>query len=151
MHWDDLVPEVGEGFRDLKPKSVATFFPNEIPRKFRWSDVRISHAHRAMDDTTQRLRSVFGAAEICSPAVDDLPSALKDWAQERQIKTVLAYKPFVGELGDQVPTIVNVLSAAGIQLLFLRRQCDASLFPFATKGFFDFWQKSQPLIASLRL
>ncbi|MEY5013628.1 MAG: hypothetical protein RLY69_1343, partial [Verrucomicrobiota bacterium] len=54
--------------------------------------------------------------------------------------------PEIGPLNDQLNKITNALSNAGVDLVLFDRPEDLSLRPFATGGFFNFWEKMQKLM-----
>lgn len=151
MHFDDLSPEVGTSLRGLKPKAIAAFYPNQIAGKWRWSDVRIAHSRQALLDGATRAQDFFGGESVPldSSDADDLAEKLSTWAKANKLDAVVAYRPFVGEISDLIPSIHQKLLSVGVRLLLIRRPCDQFAFQFASRGFFDFWQSIKPRIPEL--
>ena len=58
------------------------------------------------------------------------------------LEAVLAYRPFVGSIHDQVPDLEIQLKAAGVAIVWVEREWDTTWFPYAKKGFFPFWKSA---------
>ena len=85
-------------------------------------------------------------------SADDTAAALVEWAEGHQLKTIVAYQPWVGPVRDRLPEMEERLSKSGIELRLIRKPADEVWVPLATAGFFGFWKKLQrkhPLLKEL--
>ena len=67
--------------------------------------------------------------------------ALLRWAKSLKLQQVVALRPEVGPLHDSLPLLRAVLTKEGIRLALLDRPEDLRVRPFATGGFFQFWER----------
>jgi hypothetical protein len=70
-------------------------------------------------------------------------ASLLEWAQANQLDQVAALRPETGPLHDSLPALRSALSQAGIRLVLVDRPEDVRIRPFATGGFFPFWERVQ--------
>ena len=68
--------------------------------------------------------------------------SLVQWASKNHLEAVLAYRPFVGSIHDQVTDLEIQLKAAGVAIVWVEREWDTTWFPYAKKGFFLFWKSA---------
>jgi hypothetical protein len=57
------------------------------------------------------------------------------------VEVMVAMRPFVGPLGDEIETIEAELGKVGVRCVWLRRASDEQVLPLARRGFFPFWEK----------
>ncbi len=67
--------------------------------------------------------------------------ALVRWAKSLKLQQVVALRPEVGPLLDSLPSLRAVLAKEGIRLALFDRPEDLRVRPFATGGFFQFWER----------
>jgi hypothetical protein len=65
------------------------------------------------------------------------------WASENHLEAVLAYRPFVGSIHDQMTDLEIQLETAGVAMVWVEREWDTTWFPYAKKGFFPFWKNAR--------
>jgi hypothetical protein len=70
-----------------------------------------------------------------------LAAALAEWARARQLRVVVAYRPFIGPWLAEALAIESALAKVGITVHWRRRSWDKELFPHATRGYFPFWER----------
>lgn len=102
------------------------------------------YRHQVADDVRQRVLSFMGSGDRV-PTVE--PSehwmeSLVQWASKNHLEAVLAYRPFVGSIHDQVTDLEIQLKAAGVAIVWVEREWDTTWFPYAKKGFFPFWKSA---------
>lgn len=77
------------------------------------------------------------ALEIRQPNTE----ALVGWANANQLDQVAAIRPEIGPFHDSLPPLRAALSQAGVRLVLIDRPEDLRIRPFATGGFFQFWER----------
>lgn len=139
VHEEDLSPETSPlGSHSFAAVLVvadsATWDRFEFPAlKKQW----ISHA---LSDASTRAARQW-TSDVSLETSRPLSASLPEWAESRHLKQILALRPDVGPLQDQMPSLARALAAKGIRLVFLDRPEDMRLQPLATGGFFGFWEK----------
>lgn len=68
-------------------------------------------------------------------------AALVRWAQANALAQVAALRPEIGPLHDSLPRLRARLAQAGVRLVLLNRPEDLWVRPFASGGFFQFWER----------
>ena len=69
------------------------------------------------------------------------PETLLRWAQSMNLQQVVALRPEVGPLSDSLAALRATLAGQGIRLVLMDRPEDLRIRPFATGGFFPFWER----------
>ena len=139
VHPEDLAVERGE-LSDEKYVAINASWPKRMAKKAGWSESVAMWTQAALRDGASRAGAHFGA-DVSSESSDDLAATLVEWAQNHQLKRVVAYRPFVGPWLAEVLAIESVLAQAGIAITWRRRAWDTRLFPHAIRGYFPFWEK----------
>ena len=139
LHAEDLAVETGE-LAGEKFAAVNAAWPTGIAACAGWSERVAAWTRAALDEGATRAGERFGA-EVTQGATDDLAVELVAWAQEKKLRRVVAYRPFVGPWLDEGLAVAQALAAAGVALTWRRRAWDAELFPHAGRGYFPFWEK----------
>lgn len=67
--------------------------------------------------------------------------ALLRWAKSLKLQQVVALRPEVGPLHDSLPSLRAAFAKEGIRLALIDRPEDLRVRPFATGGFFQFWER----------
>jgi hypothetical protein len=139
VHPEDLAVERGELSAE-KFVAISAAWPKLIAKKAGWSEAFATWTQAALHDGASRAAAHFGAEVSAEPA-DDLAATLVDWARKHQLKSVVAYRPFVGPWLVEALAIEPALAQAGIAITWRRRAWDAERFPHATRGYFPFWER----------
>jgi len=139
LHPEDLVVEQGE-LAGLKVQAINASWPAGIGARAGWSQRVTAWTQSALRDGATRAGQHFGV-EVSSHEVSDLSTALVAWARQNQLQAVVAYRPFVGPWLPEALAVEQALAAAGIDIIWRRRAWDAELFPYATRGYFPFWER----------
>lgn len=141
-HADDLSIETTP-LGAVRPGAVA------LVGQLREADSPVKRAwrSRAMDDASTRWKAHYGKN------VSRLPrwEALSDWVREAGCDSLILMAPFVGPDADAWHPVRQTLRGAGIHVVECRRPWDQRLFPAARSGFFPFWHKARPAVASGKL
>ncbi|MEY5020450.1 MAG: hypothetical protein RLZ22_1538 [Verrucomicrobiota bacterium] len=144
IHEEDLFIEQSP-LASIRPHAIIAT-PDAITwNQLRYSDIKTDWLRTAINDAVKRASSTF---EIEVELAADLPVAdsLVAWASKNKLQQIAAMRPEIGPLNDQLNKITNALSNAGVDLVLFDRPEDLSLRPFATGGFFNFWEKMQKLM-----
>ncbi|RYD48018.1 MAG: hypothetical protein EOP85_04390 [Verrucomicrobiaceae bacterium] len=72
--------------------------------------------------------------------------ALREWAVAGNLQQVVAMRPEVGPLMDSLEATRAALHEKGIRLVLVDREEDLRIRPFATAGFFPFWERTLELL-----
>jgi deoxyribodipyrimidine photo-lyase len=94
----------------------------------------------ALRDAATRAESIWKAPTLVETR---LPHAdvLLGWAKSLKLQQVVALQPEVGPLHDSLSSLRAALAHEGIRLALITRPEDLRLRPFATGGFFPFWER----------
>jgi hypothetical protein len=95
---------------------------------------------RALADAARRAEAHWQVAVTRQDGFD-LVGDLIEWAQAQRLAQVVALRPEVGPLADELATGRARMEAAGIRLVLVDRPEDVALRPLANGGFFQFWEK----------
>jgi deoxyribodipyrimidine photo-lyase len=138
LHPEDLAAEQGElGGETFAAVNAA--WPSRIATRAGWSEPVTHWTQRALDDGAVRAGGHFGA-EVAQGATDDLAAELVGWARDKNLRRIVAYRPFIGPWLDEGLAVERALGVAGVALTWRRRAWDTQLFPHAGRGYFPFWE-----------
>lgn len=99
------------------------------------SEVKQAWLETAKTDASARCRDYFNV-----PVAEGKCADLVSWAKENGIRQVIAMRPDVGLINDQLYKL------DGIKLVFKDREEDLRFRPLAKAGFFGFWKKIEPMV-----
>lgn len=141
IHEEDLLPEKGP-LSDLVPHTAMITGDFES-----WSSLAFSQQKRAwllsaLRDAEARTK-YFYKVDTHLTAEQPLSVTLSSWARQNDLKTVVALRPEVGPLADQLPRLRETLAGGGVELVLFDRPEDTKVRSLATGGFFNFWKKCQ--------
>lgn len=143
LHDEDLLPEHSPLAR-TRPVTVGAFLPGDLWTRENYSMRKTAFLERAVRDGSERAEAHFGVPSVFETA-EDLGDRILAWARENDLRAVLAMRPFVGPLSDRIGSLREKLSAAGIDLILVRRPEEVPVLNRATAGFFGFWKKTAAL------
>ena len=138
LHDEDLSIDRGDLFSG-RPIELLAPVLSGLWERLELSDARKKYLQRALEDGADRLGRKLGV-ECPMPESKELSLTIADWAEERGLSHVVAMRPFVGPLHDEVESIRTELESRGIDLVLLRRVGDRKIMSHATSGFFRFWE-----------
>ena len=139
VHGDDLCVETATPLAGLRPAGVfagldAGWFAGQ-----RISDARRDYLQATLRDGLRRAGAHFGV-ETAFEETASLADGLVAWVQARGLGAVVAMRPAVGPLWEQLPELRRRLEQEGIRLHLLWRPEDVRTLPHARSGYFPFWQ-----------
>lgn len=79
---------------------------------------------------------------------ENLVSALTCAAVSSRSRRLVALAPAVGPIADQLGEVRLSLEERGIDLILVRRSWDSVLWPWASRGFFPFWERVRGRLGS---
>ena len=139
LHPEDLAVEQGE-LAGLKIQAVNASWPAALSARAGWSKKVSDWTQEALRDGATRAGQHFGA-EVSSDETPDLATSLVEWAKQNKLQAVVAYRPFVGPWLTEALALESALASAGVRLIWRRRTWDTEHFPYATRGYFPFWER----------
>ncbi|MEM9280509.1 MAG: FAD-binding domain-containing protein [Verrucomicrobiota bacterium] len=98
----------------------------------------------ALHDGLSRAQRQFDAPSSFLEG-NPLPEALASWARSVSLDHMIAIRPAVGPLLDQISLIRSGLRKDGISLILVRDSAELSILDKANAGFFGFWKKAQKI------
>lgn len=141
IHEEDLFIEQSP-LASLHPRSIIATRDTATWKRLCYPKIKTTWLQTAIDDGAKRASNAFGIeVELSGDA--SVTEALLRWAAEHQLQQIVAMRPEIGPLHDQLGHLQAALSNAGIELIFFDRPEDLALRPLATGGFFGFWEKMQ--------
>lgn len=140
IHEDDLSVENSVELKECKPVAATAFLAAARVEPFDLSEKRETHLVRALQDACARATMQWGVPMRLERG-EVLVRHLVDWAQRERVEVMVAMRPFVGPLGDEIETIEAELGKVGVRCVWLRRASDEQVLPLARRGFFPFWEK----------
>ena len=139
LHPEDLAVERGE-LSAAKFVAINAAWPTHMAAKAGWSEAVSTWTQAALRDGASRASTHY-AADVSAEPTNDLATTIVGWARRLQLKTVVAYRPFVGPWLTEAQAIDSALVQAGIAIIWRRRAWDSRLFPHAARGYFPFWEQ----------
>ena len=139
LHPEDLVVEQGE-LAGLKIQAINASWPTGLSARAGWSEKVSVWTQAALRDGAKRAVNHFGA-EVASDDSSDLAASLVEWAKQNKLQAIVAYRPFAGPWLNEGLALESASASAGVRLIWRRRAWDAAHFPFATRGYFPFWER----------
>lgn len=117
-----------------------------------WETYRLPPAKRlwltdALADAATRAGRHWNAPTTLETHDPYLDPILR-WAESLNLQQVAAIRPEVGPLLDSLPALQAALAQAGIRLVLIDRPEDLAVRPFATAGFFAFWERLQKTLVT---
>jgi deoxyribodipyrimidine photo-lyase len=139
VHPEDLAVEQGE-LAGLKIMAINASWPADFRVRAGWSEMVSAWTQASLNEGARRAGEHFGAP-VSSGEILDLAASLIEWAKQSNLRAVVAYRPFVGPWLKEAVSLDAALVAAGITMIWRRRDWDTEYFPHATRGYFPFWER----------
>lgn len=143
VHEEDLLPERGPT-GTTRPEAVLVAGAESSWDRGGFSGARRQWMREALDDAGVRAGRCFGTSERGAPG-QALTEVLPAWVERSGIRSVVAVRPEVGVIADELPAVETALAGKGVELILLDRPEDLALRKLATAGFFGFWKKVEKL------
>ena len=140
IHGDDLSVERSEELSAFRPAAVTAFLDSDLTGRHELSGKREAHLSGALEDACARAEVAYEVRSVLERSAD-LVGYLREWALRERLDGVVAMRPFVGPLGDQIGAVEAALVGVGVKCVWLRRASDERILPLSRKGFFPFWEK----------
>lgn len=108
----------------------------------RYPASKVSWLKAAMSDGAKRAGESLRVPvelKLDKPLIETLAG----WAKEHRLEQIVAMRPEVGPLNDQLPGLERRLEEVDVTLHLVDRPEDLEIRPLATAGFFVFWKKMQ--------
>jgi len=103
----------------------------------------------ALRDAATRAEAIWKAPTLLETRLPHA-DALLGWAKSLKLQQVVALRPEVGPLHDSLSSLRAAFAQKGIRLALINRPEDLRVRPFATGGFFQFWERlRQTLVPNL--
>ena len=141
LHWDDLAVELPPPAAMAKPAAILAVWPLAVVES--WSAVKTAHFRTALRDGLERAARAFACPAVWLESREPA-QALMEWLQEHRISQLTGFRPLVGDWFSVPPE----LESGGLSPTWLQRDWDRARFPYATKGFFGFWEQVRPQLAA---
>lgn len=141
LHWDDLAVEHLTHLDMAKPAAILAVWPLAVVES--WSTVKTAYFRTALRDGLDRAARAFGCPGLWLESREPA-QALLDGLRENGVPHLTGFRPLVGDWSS-VPA---ELESAGFPTTWLQREWDRAWFPWATKGFFGFWEQVRPHLAA---
>lgn len=94
----------------------------------------------ALRDAATRAELIWKTPTLVETRLPHADALLR-WAKSLKLQQVVALRPEVGPLHDSLPSLRAALIKEGIRLALIDRPEDLRVRPFATGGFFQFWER----------
>ncbi len=135
VHGDDLCVETAAALAGLRPAGVFA----GMDAGDGISEVRRGYLETTLRDGLRRAGEHFGAGTAFEETTS-LSDGLALWVGAHGLRTVVAMRPAVGPLWEQLPALRTRLERVGIRLHLIWREEDVQTLPHAESGYFRFWQ-----------
>ncbi len=137
IHEEDLNPESSPLAR-FKPSAILVSGNGDRLSKIGASEIRRRWTDSAISDAADRVEAHYAVKTECAMTAD-----LLAWARANQLSDIVALRPEIGPLHDELRALKETLAEENITLHLIIRPEDQMLRPFAKSGFFPFWKKLQ--------
>jgi deoxyribodipyrimidine photo-lyase len=144
IHEDDLAPETSPL---ASHPSLAIALTTDVQSwdAAAFPEVKREWLRTAVADAGQRANQHWKL-----PVETPLIGNLGQWAATHGLRQVLTLRPPVGPLNDQITALRSDLERCGARLILIDRAEDLALRPYATGGFFSYWEKTAPSLLTPR-
>ena len=140
---------------DMHPESVfldgeaikSVVFAND--RDLLWGEAARDFITACAQETLTRVSTHFCCPSNAIAKLD--ADALIEAARKDNLKQIVTAFAPVGPVADKLAQLAPVLAAEGISLFEIRREWDATFWPYAKKGFFPFKAQIPPLLREMGL
>jgi deoxyribodipyrimidine photo-lyase len=143
IHEEDLFIEQSP-IASLHPCAILAMGDTPTWTRLGYPEGKVSWLRSALNDSARRAGFALGVE--CQVDMNlTLTESVLVWAAKQQLQQVVAMRPEVGPLDDQIHELRAALTRVGIDLLLFDRPEDLAIRSLATGGFFGFWEKVREL------
>jgi deoxyribodipyrimidine photo-lyase len=142
LHEDDLSP--GFLLSAVDPVATALLAIPEARSPLAVAPHVGAFVRGAVQDAAARWVGRLG--EVRGLDADMSAEALAEWATEARLAQIVTPYAPVGPVARRLDEVQALLTARGIDLVRVMRPEDAASWPNATKGFFDYWERTGPQV-----
>lgn len=146
IHEEDLSVETSQ-LAQQSFAAVAITADRNSWEYFQFPTAKIQWLSEALRDAATRAGQSWKSPTTLDTDHPHSDSLLR-WAQSMKLRQVVALRPEVGPLADSLPVLRDALAGAGIELVLIDRPEDQRVRPFATAGFFPFWERLRKSLVS---
>ncbi len=146
IHEEDLSVETSP-LGSMKFAATAVTADVETWERYQYPSAKREWISDALQDAATRAEGKW-ACPVPSEPRDFSMEKLPIWAKSKQLQQIVALRPEVGPLRDSLPLIRDALAKDGVRLVLLDRPEDVKIRPFATAGFFPFWERLRKTVAT---
>ncbi len=147
LHEEDGLLETSPVTALRRPTLVST--PLESDPEHPLSPVVQTWKARAISDACGRAGSHFqSGARMERSTTGSLAEPLAGMARLQGCPRLVGLAPAAGPISDQLGEIRRHLETQGVNLNLVRRRWDSTLWPWASRGFFPFWERVRGRLGS---
>ncbi len=139
IHEEDLAVETSPLGQETFA-AIAVTADADSWNQHHFSSIKMEWISDALRDAGTRAESVWKAPASLETRLPHADALLR-WAISMRLQQVVALRPDVGPLNDSLPPLRAALAKEGIRLALIDRPEDLRVRPFATGGFFPFWER----------
>ena len=143
VHGDDLCVETAHPLAALRSAGIFAGMDGGLFAGERISDARRKYLGATLHDGLRRGAGEYFGVETACEETASLPDGLVAWARAGELCTVIAMRPAVGPLWEQLPELRRRLKQEDASLHLVWRPEDARTLPRAKSGYFNFWQAAR--------
>jgi deoxyribodipyrimidine photo-lyase len=139
IHEEDLSVETSLLAREAF-SAIAVTADVETWERHRFPTAKRQWISEALADAATRAGQVWKCPtdlEIRRPHAE----TLLRWVKSMNLQQIVALRPEAGPLSDSLPALRAALAGEGVRLVLMDRPEDLRIRPFATGGFFPFWER----------
>ncbi|MCX6846724.1 MAG: hypothetical protein NTU84_09245 [Verrucomicrobia bacterium] len=149
IHEEDLAPETSS-LKEHSFAAVAVTGDANTWERYQFPSAKIRWISDALQDAATRAELVWKTPTTLETTLPHVEALLR-WAGSMNLQQIVAMRPEVGPLSDSLPSLRAALAKENIQLALIDRSEDLRVRPFATGGFFQFWERLRKgLVANTR-
>jgi deoxyribodipyrimidine photo-lyase len=113
--------------------------------RFRFPAMKREWISASLQDAATRAEENW-ACPVMLDTRETHTDTLPRWVKSNDIQQIVALCPEVGPLRDSLPLLREAFAREGIRLVLLERPEDLRIRPFATAGFFPFWERLRKIL-----
>jgi deoxyribodipyrimidine photo-lyase len=131
--------------RLLAPSAIIATFDNVTATRLRQGMPRQACSRTALQDALARARQHFGMnlpyEFVAGGVIEDWPAAITRIAAALRLDGIIALRPGIGLLADQLPEVQAQWQRQGLALRLVARDSDRTGLHHARGGYFSYWSR----------